>query len=101
MFFTDLRIYQIAIKLSTEIYEISKKIPYYWQIEEINQIKRSSGSVPSNIAEGFGKQIYPKEYIRFLNIALGSSDETQSHIIMLYNKSHISKLNYDYFLNQI
>jgi len=98
--FNDLRIYQTATKLSKEVDELVNKIPNNWKIKEVNQIKRSSSSVAPNIAEGCAKQIYPKEYIRYLNIALGSSDETQSHIFLLYNKGYISKTDYDYFTNQ-
>lgn len=100
MHFTDLRIYKIAIKLSIEIEELIKEIPYYWTIEESDQIKRSSSSSPSNIAEGFAKRIYPKEFIRYLNIALGSSDETQNHLISLFNKKYINEKIYNYYLNQ-
>ena len=100
MLFTDLRIYQIASDLSRDIERLIKQIPLYWKINEGNQVIRSASSVPPNIAEGFAKQVYPKEYIRFLNIALGSSDESQSHIILLYKKNYISRERYDYFLNQ-
>lgn len=100
MHFTDLRIYQLAIKLSIEIEELVHQIPFYWDIEEVRQIKRSSSSSPSNIAEGFAKRIYPKEFIRYLNITLGSSDETQNHLISLYNKRHIKIEKYEYYLNQ-
>lgn len=100
MHFTDLRIYQLASKLTVEIEEFVHQIPFYWRIKEVNQIKGSSSSSPSNIAEGNAKRIYPKEFIRFLNIALGSSDETQNHLILLHNKKHIDKEKFDYYFNQ-
>ena len=100
MLFKDLLVYQIASKLSKEIDNYIKQIPQYWNIAECSQIMRSASSVAPNIAEGFAKQIYPKEYIRFLNIALGSSDESQSHIYLLFQKKHISKDKYEYFENQ-
>ena len=100
MHFTDLRIYGIAIKLAVEIEELVHQIPYYWKINEVHQIKRSSSSVPSNIAEGFAKRIYPREFIRYLNVALGSSDESQSHLIALFKKKHIGKEKFDYYYNQ-
>lgn len=100
MNFTDLRIYQLAIKLSKEVDSLVNRIPNNWRIKEIDQIRRSSSSVPSNIAEGCGRQMYPKEYIRFLTIALGSSDETQSHIELLYCKRYINVEDRDNYINQ-
>ena len=100
MHFNDLKIYQISTKLSKEVDGLVDKISNNWKIKEVNQIKRSSSSVAPNIAEGYAKQVYPKEYIRYLNIALGSSDETQSHICSLYNKGYISESDYEYFKRQ-
>jgi len=100
MHFSDLRIYQTAAKLAVDIEKLINQTPYNWRIKEFDQIKRSSSSVPPNIAEGFAKRIYYKEFIRYLNIALGSSDETQSHLIVLYEKKYINKNDLDYYLNQ-
>jgi len=100
MHFKDLRIYQTGIENSIRVEHLTKNTPYHWTIEEVDQIKRSSSSVPANIAEGFAKRIYPKEFIRFLNIALGSSDETQSHLISLFRKKYINKKNFNYYSNQ-
>lgn len=93
----DLRIYVKALQLSKEINELIKKIPYNWKIKEASQIKRSSSSVSPNIAEGFGQRFYVKKFLYYLNIALGSSDETQSHLIELYNKKHLKKAEFDHY----
>jgi four helix bundle protein len=49
-----------------------------------NQIKRASISIPSNIAEGFGRK-NTKEYIQFLYISLGSCFETETQLIIMNN----------------
>jgi four helix bundle protein len=85
----ELVIYQIASQLAKEINELIKQIPHYWTIEEYDQILRSSGSCPSNIAEGFGQRFYSKKFIYFLNNAIGSSDESKDHITKLGNNGHI------------
>ena len=85
----ELVIYQIALQLAKEVNELVKQIPNYWTIEEYEQILRSSSSVPSNIEEGFAQRFYPKKFIYFLNIALGSSDESKGHIRKLCNNGHI------------
>ncbi|WP_370628711.1 four helix bundle protein [Flavobacterium sp. SOK18b] len=58
-----------------------------------SQIRRSSVSIPSNIAEGFGRDS-SKEYLRFLNIAIGSLFELQTQIEIAKN---IDYLNEDEF----
>ncbi len=100
MHFSELRIYKLSIKLAEEIHKLANDYPNNWKINEFNQVLRSSSSISANIAEGYAKKIYQKELIRFLNIALGSSDETQSHIILLYKKKYIGKMDYEHFLNQ-
>ena len=84
-----LMIHQIALQLAKEVNELIKQIPHYWNIEESDQILRSSSSVVSNIAEGFAQRFYPKKFIYFLNIALGSSDESKNHINKFRNNSHV------------
>ena len=93
----ELVIYQIALQLAKEIDQLVKQIPHYWNIEECGQILRSSSSVPSNIAEGFAQRFYPKKFIYFLNIAIGSSDESQTHMEKLRNNGHVEiKIADDY-----
>lgn len=86
----ELKIYQIATKLRNDLYKEVNR-PDSWKIKDIDQIKRSSSSVAANIAEGFGCRFYPKKFIYYLNIALGSSDETQNHADALYEEKVFSK----------
>jgi len=98
MDYNDLRIYQLAKKLQNELYQDIIKIQYSWKIAEVDQVKRSSSSSSSNIVEGFGRKFYPKDFFRFLNISLASSDETQNHIITLNSKGYLDKIKSDYFV---
>ncbi|MBU1018095.1 four helix bundle protein [Patescibacteria group bacterium] len=86
----DLVIYKIALDLAIEIADLVKRIPYNWSIVEAGQILRCSSSVHSNIAEGFSHRFYLKQFIRYLNIALGSSDEAQNHLQKLRNSNHLN-----------
>ena len=63
----DLRIYQLAVKLRDEVYEEVHRIPFYWKNDDVKQIKKSSSSAPSNIAEGFGRRFYKKDFALFLS----------------------------------
>jgi len=92
MHFSELRVYKIATQLEKEIYHVVQKIPYNWEIEQTKQIKRSSSSISANIVEGWSRRFYARDYIRFLSIALGSSDETQHHIRILYNKDCVDQI---------
>ena len=73
----DSKVYQMAYKLAMEIFEITKKFPKEETYSLTDQIKRSSRSVAINIREGFAKRKYEQVFIRYLNDALGSSEETR------------------------
>jgi len=85
----ELEIYRIALQLAKEVDGLVKQISYHWNIEECRQILRSSSSSPSNIQEGFSHRFYAKQFIRYLYIAMGSSDECQGHLEKLRNNGHL------------
>ncbi|MGL5873543.1 MAG: four helix bundle protein [Xenococcaceae cyanobacterium] len=74
-------IWQRGIKLAINCYKLTDHFPKSEIYGLTNQIRRSSVSVPSNIAEGYGRQ-YKKEYINFLHIALGSLRELDTQLII-------------------
>lgn len=100
MHYSKLRIYRLAKRLRNELHQELKLIPFGWKIGAVDQAKRSSSSAVSNIAEGQGNRFYTKKYIHYLNIALGSSDETQNHIDELCQNRHIGNEKAAYFLNK-
>ena len=73
----DLKVYQTAYKLAMDIFKITKKYPKEETYSLTDQIRRSSRSVAMNIREGFAKRKYEQVFIRHLNDALGSSEETR------------------------
>jgi four helix bundle protein len=73
----DLKVYQMTYKLAIEIFEITKKFPKEETYSLTDQIRRSSRSVAINIREGFAKRKYEPVFIRHLNDALGSCEETR------------------------
>ncbi len=80
--FRNLILWQKAHALVLEIYKITSLLPKSEQFGITNQIQRSSVSVPTNIAEGYGR-ISVKEKIRFLYIANGSLEETRYFLILI------------------
>ena len=76
--FRDLDVYKLAYKTSLDLHRLTMGFPKIEQYGGLaDQIRRSSKSICANLAEGFAKKKMPKEFVRYIAIALGSSDETQ------------------------
>jgi len=88
--YKDLLIWQKGIQIVKEIYLICKnEIPKDELYGLQSQIKRSSISIPSNIAEGWGRN-YTKSYIQFLKYSRGSLLELETQIIIAKELDFIS-----------
>ena len=64
----DLTVWQKSMELVVEIYKISRNYPKDEVFGLVSQMRRAAISIPSNIAEGFGRS-YDKETLRFLSTA--------------------------------
>ena len=84
----DLDAWKNAIALVTDIYKITKHFPSSELYGLVSQIRRSAVSIPSNIAEGAGRN-HDKEFIQFLYIALGSLSELETQMIISCNLNFI------------
>lgn len=80
--FKELEVWQKAFALVIEVYEIANKLPANERFVLADQIRRSSISIPSNIAEGCDRQS-TKEFIQFLYISLGSSAELETQLLLI------------------
>ncbi|MEM8954498.1 MAG: four helix bundle protein [Verrucomicrobiota bacterium] len=89
--YRDLEIWTLARELAVDIHLMTlTALPKFQLYEEGCQIRRSSKSVSSNIVEGFGRQRYKQDYIRFLTYALASNDETTNHLELLFETDSLS-----------
>ena len=79
--FKDLKIWQKGITIAEKCYFLTRTFPKDELYGIVQQIRRSAISIPANIAEGYGRR-YTKEYIRFLNISVGSINELETHLIL-------------------
>ena len=79
--FKDLRVWQKSIDLTTEIYAVLASFPSDEKFGLVSQMKRAAVSIPSNIAEGAGRNSN-KEFKHFLSISLGSLFEIETQIII-------------------
>ncbi|MDP1663006.1 MAG: four helix bundle protein [Phycisphaerales bacterium] len=77
--YRDLRVWQAAFALSVEVYQLTAVFPKSEQFALTSQLRRSSISVPSNIAEGYGRGSRA-DYLRFLKIARGSLYEMETQL---------------------
>jgi four helix bundle protein len=79
--FQDLEVWKLAIEFVKEVYRLTEKFPPSEIYGLTNQIRRAAVSIPSNIAEGQGRNS-AKEFRQFLAIALGSVAEIETQIII-------------------
>ena len=92
--FRDLIVWQKGIEFVTSIYKLTSSFPLNETYGLSLQIRRCAVSIPSNIAEGYGRRS-TKDYIRFLNIAMGSVYESQTQLEIGFNLNFISKLDFE------
>lgn len=88
--YKDLKVWQKSMTLVTKVYSMTKTFPKEELYGLVSQIRKSAVSVPSNIAEGYGRNS-TNEYIRFLQIASGSLYELQTQLEISLNLEYLSK----------
>ena len=96
--YKELIVWQKSMQLVTTIYKISKLFPSDENFGLTSQIRRCTVSIPSNIAEGFGRNS-TKDFIRFLRITMGSLFEFQTQIEIALNLEYIKKETYQNVYN--
>lgn len=82
--YRDLIVWNKSVNMVTLVYALIKNFLSDEKFGLTSQIKRSSVSIPSNIAEGFGRN-YTKDYARFLQISRGSLFEMQTQLQIAVN----------------
>lgn len=87
--YRDLIVWQKSMKLVTEIYAATKLFPAEELYGLTSQIRRSAISIPSNIAEGYGRNS-TGDYKRFLHIAAGSIFELLTQIEIASNLKYLT-----------
>jgi len=93
--FTKLRVWEDAIELFQLVYKLTKNTPYELS-KSRNNILDASHSISRNISEGYCRKNL-KEYLNFLNIALGSCGELFSGIISFKEIEIIDEENFENF----
>ncbi len=92
--FEDLEVYQKSYKAALAVYELTKVYPENEKYGMIDQMRRSAVSIPLNIAEGYGKKSSKAEFVRFLLMAIGSSNEISVLISLSKDIGYIEEKTY-------
>ena len=88
--YKDLIVYQKAYKLALEIYQTTKNYPKEEIYGLVSQMRRSTVSIPCNIAEGY-RRGHRKEYVQFLYMAHGSCGELETLLSLSFDLGLIDK----------
>jgi four helix bundle protein len=88
--YRDLLVWQKAMELTVETYRFSSSFPRSETYGLTSQLRRAGVSVPSNIAEGYGRRSR-KEYVQFLCISQGSLKELETQVILAQRLNYGSK----------
>lgn len=88
--YRDLEVWQYSMKLVMEIYSLVKRLPKDENFVLSDQMRRAVISIPSNIAEGYGRNA-TADYVRFLKIARGSKNELDTQIDICIMLRYFSK----------
>jgi four helix bundle protein len=90
--FRDLIVWQKAMNFVVEVYRASGVFPGDERFGLTAQLRRSAVSIPSNIAEGHGRES-TRDFLKFLSIAYGSLNEAQTQILIAERLAYLSAEN--------
>jgi len=91
--FMDLMVWQKSMALLTRLYRETNGFPAEEKFGLVSQMRRSAVSIPSNIAEGYGRRT-SGDYLRFLQIAIGSVYELQTQLEISRNLTFMNEKKY-------
>jgi len=98
--YRDLEVWKLSIEFVKKVYQVTHNFPASENFGLINQIRRSAVSIPSNIAEGQGRNSI-KEFKQFLAISLGSLAELETQLIIAKEIEYLTQNGLDALLNPL
>jgi len=87
--FEDLEVWRKAHGVVLRIYKLTNTFPRNEQFGIVSQLRRAAYSIPSNLAEGFGRRS-TREFLQFLAIANGSAEELRYFLILSRDLRYVS-----------
>jgi len=98
--YKDLKVWEKAHGFTLRIYEVTKTFPKEEIYSLTNQVRRAAASISANIAEGCGKKS-KLDFANFLNIALGSSNESEYYLLLSRDLMYLKEEEYSELLKTI
>jgi four helix bundle protein len=88
--YKELEVWRRSMKLAREVYRVGSLMPGSERFNLTNQMQRAATSIPSNIAEGYGRGSR-KEYCQFVRIARGSAAEVETQLLLATSLEMVSR----------
>ena len=98
--FEDLDVYQLALELQQEIFELTKTFPAEERYSLTDQIRRSSRSVGANITEAWAKRRYPAHFVSKLSDSDGEQNETRHWLKSAFLCKYISESDFNAMIDK-
>ncbi|MFH1487980.1 MAG: four helix bundle protein [Pseudomonadota bacterium] len=98
--YRDLKVYQLAYQLALDIQEATKTFPAEEKYALVDQIRRSSRSIPANLAEAWKKRRYKKAFISKLIDCAGEAGETEVWLDYSFDFRYLDEDKYKDFMNR-
>jgi four helix bundle protein len=93
--YKKIKAWALAHTLTLDVYRITLKFPKDEQFGLVSQLRRAAASAPANIAEGSGRTT-DKEFLRFLDIALGSLKETEYFLQLAHDLNYLDETEWEH-----
>lgn len=94
--FRQLQIWQRSHRLTLELYRVTGTFPKHELYVLVSQMRRSASSIPTNIAEGSGRNT-EADFARFLQIAMGSGSELEYQLILAHDLGYLTEADFRRF----
>jgi len=98
--YKDLKVYQLAYSAALEIFHETKNFPKEERYDLTPQLRRSSRSVPRNLAEAWRRRVYPKVFFQKIVDCSAEASETEVSLDMAFDCGYLSKDRHEYFMNK-
>jgi four helix bundle protein len=88
--YRDLQVFKESYSAALDVSKLVKRFPIHEQTELARQLPRAARSIPGNIVEGWAKRLSAPEFKRYLQVAIGSCDETKLWLEMGRDEGYIA-----------
>ena len=85
--FTQLDVWKKVHQVTMKVYDLTEKVPRHQLFTLVGQMQRAASSIPSNIAEGFGRRL-PRDKARLYNISFSSPEELKYFLILSRDRGY-------------